>query len=95
MIKMENFNGKIKMQSNKRHYWRYYYFNNNKINLSTVDFDLQLVTANIKKNKGSILVKYSVVRYDKKGNIVNGSIDILSYWKIIKIDVVTVGAIVM
>lgn len=65
---------------------RYYYFNNNKLNISTVSFDLQLVTANIKKDKGSIWLKYSVVRYDKEGNIVNGSIDILSYWKIKKND---------
>lgn len=60
---------------------RYYRFNQ-EYPTAEVDLDINLITAKINGNNGYLWIKYSVQRIDDEGNIIYGSWDILSHWKI-------------
>lgn len=61
---------------------RYYYSYDGSENITSVDLDLNLVTAKLNRSDGTVWVIYSVIRYSESGEIVNGSVDILSCWQI-------------
>ncbi len=64
---------------------RYYHYSD-ETPFSTVECNLQLITAKVDRSSGYMWVVYSDEQYDSDGATVSGSWDILSYWIIEKTD---------
>ena len=64
---------------------RYYHYSD-EIPFSTVQYNLQLITAKVDQSSGYLWVVYSDEQFDQEGKSVSGSSDVLSYWEIEKAD---------
>jgi len=65
---------------------RYYYLYNDMDRITSVKVNVQLITAMIKQDDGTMWVIYSVSRFNDTGTLINGSADVLTYWQIKKND---------
>ncbi len=64
---------------------RYFHFSD-EIPFSTVEYNLQLITAKVDRSSGYMWVVYSDKQYDQDGKNVSGSANILTYWELKKTD---------
>ncbi len=65
---------------------KYFVKNNFERGIVRVEVDLRLITADFSFSKGYMWVEYDEHRYDSENEIVSASSNILTYWKLKKID---------